>query len=229
MVLGGFGLNTWQRDHSSPPIDDDAVATVPDANTGRAGEQTGSSVPIVEEFLVLASRNNALFQPVENLAPLRTGDYLRFSIRLRQAAYVRLVWIDASGEPQELYPLDPEAGQQEDRPVRAVHSPLQLDRGWPLEGNGGIETALLLVNCEPLHHLEPDAFRTGLPAGASLKTVRRFVAARTQTASAYNSAEDDRSLGTTTRQVDNAVLQLLERMRQHADIVQAVTIPHDGQ
>ncbi len=142
-----------------------------------------------------AAAGLAAIHEVDNLAPLRTGDYVRFSIRLRQPAYVRLLGIDAAGEPLELYPLDPEAGQQGVHPVTLVQSSLQFNRGWPLEGNGGIETALLPVSRTSLQHLTPAEFRTGLPTGTSVETVQRFVAARSQRGSVQKSADGDRSLG----------------------------------
>ena len=181
---------------------------------------------LVEQFEIQASRDQIYFHPVSEMAPLQTGDTVRFSLHLRQPSHVRLLWIDAAGEPTEIYPNDPEAGHRGDEPVTFVESPIELDRGWPLEGEAGIETALLLVNHDPLPDIPLEDLRAKLPATADLSSVSRFVATRTTAASVFETDGQTRSLAKSTRQVDSAVLQLLEKVRQQVDISEAVTIPH---
>lgn len=187
-------------------------------------------VPVVEEFKILASRNKAAFQPVDELSPVQNGDHVRFSVRLTEPAFVRLLWIDAAGHPVELYPVDPEEGHRGDEPVLSMESPIQLDRGWPLEGGGGMETAVLLVSREPLENLNLDEFRTSQPSGTVGDTVARYTATR-EVSPIVKGAEavpkdNTRSLGQKAQQMDDSVLQLLERLRHHSDITEAVTIPH---
>ncbi|MEZ6120515.1 MAG: protein kinase [Pirellulaceae bacterium] len=181
-----------------------------------------ATAALLADFSIMASRQKRAFQPLSELAPLTNGDHVHFSIRLNEPAYVRLLWIDATGEPSELYPLDPEIGDRGSRPVTEIESPPQLDKGWPVEGEGGLETALLLVSKEPLDGINLRQFQSYLPANIGSNSVRRFTATRHQAAK----LDVRRSLGKTSEQMDDVVLQLLERLRTHADFAEAVVIPH---
>lgn len=183
---------------------------------------------LLQRFDLLVSRDGqGGFRPISELAPLRNDDAVRFSIRLNQPGHVRLIWIDATGDPFELYPNDPESGHRGDNPVTVLESPIQLDRGWPVEGDVGTETALLLVSRDPLPEIPLEELRVSRAKPLGSRSISRFVATREAAASVVASAGQTRGVGASTRQVDDPVMQLLERMRQHTDIVEAVTIPHD--
>lgn len=180
---------------------------------------------LIRDFSVLVSRNDGAFRPVEGLAPIRNGDAVRFSIRLAEPAYARLLWIDADGQIAELFPNDPETGLRTDGPVEVIESPQQLDRGWPVLGSGGLETALLLVNRTELPK-RPD--RVGMLSGESdpETEVRRYSATREADPAESSSPAATRSLGPASQPVNDRVMQLLEMLRQDSDVVRAVTIPH---
>ena len=186
-----------------------------------------SSDELVKEFLVTASRNRGTLVPIEDVAPLRNGDSIHFALQLTEPAYVKLFWVDAAGEISELYPNDPEKGLlDEGLPVTRFDSPVELDRGWPLEGSGGLETAFLMVSRTPINTPE---FGTPIVAQNILSgtdSVVRYEAVRAGHVRRINKAENLRSLGTQSQVVDDAILQAVEKLRKSAEVVQAVTITH---
>lgn len=215
-----ISVRNWLQEPESPPT---VVASTDSVTQPELGE---AATELVQEFAIWASRGKGPFQPVERVVPLENGDHIRFSIRLNEPAYVRLVWIDAAGHPADLFPRDPEAGDRGDEPVSAVQSPVQLDRGWPVEGGDGIETALLLVSRQRLSDIDLSAMEMSLTPGMTNETVAHYVATRGDKPWVAMVGDEPRSLGKESRQVDDAVLQLLERLRQHTDVAMAVAIPH---
>jgi hypothetical protein len=163
--------------------------------------------------------------------PIVNGDQIRFSIRLSQPAHVYLAWIDTTGTPQELYPLDPERGLQPDVPVTEVESPQAPDRGWPVIGRPGMEQAVLLVSRTKL----PDRLRslTTLlaiePKEAS--DPREVVWYRSGEGPAEGSVERGlhRGLGSQSQAIDEPILQLIGRLREHFDAVRIIGIAHAAQ
>ena len=85
--------------------------------------------------------------------PVRSGDQIRIHAKLDRKAYVYLVWIDRNGVVTPLYPWEP--GNWQARPegeaiVQDVHLPEDRRYAWPIEGQDGMETILLLARDTPL-------------------------------------------------------------------------------
>jgi len=185
----------------------------------------------VERFEMQVSRNRGPFVPIDQAAPLRSGDHVRFSVELNRAAYAGLVWIDGQGAIEEIFPSDPEAGHRGSEPIRRLKSPQQLDRGWPVVGPGGIETAVLVISDQPLPQdissMMP--FSAGLPRRqvplARYEASKQLAAISTIDALAVTSGT--RALAHETTRVDDPVLNLLEELRKHYDIIHALSIRHD--
>jgi len=186
----------------------------------------------VERFEMLVSRDRGPFVPIDQAAPLRSGDHVRFSVELNREAYAGLVWIDAQGAVEEIFPHDPEAGHRGSDPIRRLDSPQQLDRGWPVIGPGGIETAVLVVSDEAL----PQDISSAMPFSAGVLRrqvpLARYEASRLVAAvssiDAPATASATRALGHQTSQVDDPVLNLLEELRNRYDIIHALSIRHDN-
>ncbi len=163
--------------------------------------------------------------------PIVNGDQIRFSIQLSQPAHVYLAWIDTTGAPQELYPLDPERGMQPDVPIAELESPEEPDRGWPVIGSPGMENAVLLVSRAKL----PDALQsfTSLLAIKPRKASdpREVVWYRFVEGSAAGSVERGlhRGLGSQAEAIDEPILQLMGRLRKQFDAVGIVGIAHATQ
>jgi serine/threonine protein kinase len=115
----------------------EALAGTLEVSLSRPGDRTRSGL--------LLDRPGAL--------PLRRGDALRLRVRLDRRAYLYLVWLDSRGEGELLYPyreqegLDPVPPQQ---PRQEISSPEDAREGWLFEGDGGLETVLLLAREKPL-------------------------------------------------------------------------------
>ena len=184
----------------------------------------------VQRFEMQVSREQAAFRPIAEMVPLQTGDHVRFSIELNQAAYAKLIWIDAEGSPGELFPVDPENGHRGDSAVTTIESPVQLDRGWPVEGRGGMETAILLVSREPLSGIGDDLMRMTRREAESFAAVTEYQASRSaaprQLKTENSAVIETRGLSHKSGQVDDAVLNLLETLRHRSDIVQAINVMH---
>jgi serine/threonine protein kinase len=180
----------------------------------------------VEHFEIFVNREQGSFQPLADLSPLRRGDQVKFKVKLSAPGYMRLVWIDSEGQAAELYPDDPEIGIRDDGAVAIMESPVQLDRGWPLEGSGGSETALLLVSREPLQDFPLSLLSLPTTNNISVEAVTRYGATLSQQAARESAIDDGRSLGTKSQRVEDALLQLLETLRKKSDIVRAISVPH---
>jgi hypothetical protein len=181
---------------------------------------------------MLVSRDRGPFVSIDQAVPLRSSDHVRFSIELNREAYAGLVWIDAHGTIEEIFPSDPEVGHRGGEPIRRLESPQQLDRGWPVVGPGGIETAVLVISDEPLPQDISSlmTFATGVPRRpvplARYEASRLVATASSIDALAATSAT--RALGHQTSQVDDPVLNLLEELRKQYDIIHALSIRHDN-
>ncbi len=219
----GAGSADWKVAANGPsPVRPDAVVAVP---SNEAVE--------IERFDVLVSRNKTAFEPIAQMVPLQTGDHIRFSIQLSKPAHMRLFWIDVEGNPEELYPLDPEIGDRGSEAVASFESPEQLDRGWPLNGPEGIEAAVLLVNQTPIVSVPANSLKISPNAKDSRPPLllARYQAARSLTAireDVGQSPNQTRSLGHETEQVNDPVLKLLETLKQQTDIIRAVAVLHQN-
>ena len=70
---------------------------------------------------------------------------MRFEIALSRPAYVKIIWVGADGQADEIYPNRTQSPTQ---PIQAVQSPSQADSGWPLSGSPGMETAWILIDMD---------------------------------------------------------------------------------
>jgi hypothetical protein len=86
--------------------------------------------------------------------PLRAGDQIRVEAKVNRPAHIYLVWIDADGVPQPVYPWKPGNWSEfavEDSPVTHVVLPTTEGKGWEMkQGAAGMETLLLLAREKPL-------------------------------------------------------------------------------
>lgn len=102
-----------------------------------------------------------------------------------------------------------------------------VGRSRPLSGSGGFETALWLFDHESPDGMERTQLGDSVSKGLSLGMVRRYSATRGQPAAAKRKSRMPRSLGHQSKQVDDAVLQMLvERIGSRTEAAQAVVIPH---
>jgi serine/threonine protein kinase len=220
------GLNSSASSERRIPLGADGTESLSAANDRVV---VSSELPdaLLQSFAVTASRDQGPLRPVDELAPLRNGDHLHFSVQLREPAFVRLIWIDSHGEPTELFPNDPEVGFRGDGRIQAFESPSDPNRGWPLLGEQGTETALLLVSRESLSEIELSELQAKFPAHGNVTSVGYFRATADRPAAIRARPSNQRSLGKQSTAVGwTPVLRLLDRVRSRVEVADAVTIPH---
>ena len=87
---------------------------------------------------------------------------------MSQPAFLYLVWLDGQGGIHSMYPWRDRAFRQLPELLSRqaeVHSPTELNLGWPVEGPSGVETLVLLAHREPL----PKTFDLAALLGAGPK------------------------------------------------------------
>ena len=162
--------------------------------------------------------------------PLRNGDQVRLDVELSEPAHVYLFWVDASGQPMEIFPHDPELGPLEDKPRSSVQSPKRLNRGWPIEGVTGMETAIVLVRKKPHPPIEKLTEQWSLPPMFEFNTPREMVTYYLDANSTEPSIQHSvyRGLGKNSSKIDDPVLDLMERLQDEFDLAKIVRVAHVG-
>lgn len=196
------------------------------------GDNSGPQAPSVVSFEVLASRNKSAFVPVEELAPLESGDAIHFSAEFSAPVYAKLLWVDASGDVAEFYPREPTGEVRDELPVTSFESPLSVREGWePLDPSGVSESVFLLMSSNPL----PDLAYPGLEAEEIVQTpladVRRYRVLASREPVIVDASGNTRAipqvrgLGTYKTIVRDPTLHLLEELRSQVDTIHVIQIP----
>jgi hypothetical protein len=166
--------------------------------------------------------------------PVLPGEQVRLDANLNRPAYVYLVWIDSEGNVASLHPwkdhafnplLSPEA------PKASVSSPTMANEGWPLEGRGGLETALLLARQEKL----PADFNLRTLIGHLRPTRPRY--SEDLVVRGFDSGQPPRiltermtrGLPAAPTQIDDSLAELIEKLRPHFDVIRAVQFTYKGE
>ena len=177
---------------------------------------------------VEVSRDRGKFYPVTDFRSLRAGDAIRFSASFSEPVYAGLYWIDAKAQVGELYPNIPGQGFHGDQPIRKLESPVQVDRGWPLEPAGNSEVALLIASRTPNAENvgEADWSADDFPR---IQTVQSYTANPDFVVSGKPGSRT-RSLGHTTTQTNDPIRRLVERLRRIENVllIEAVHVPTDA-
>lgn len=179
-------------------------------------------------FDVAASRDGGRFERAEMFdtsGGLREGDAIRFSARLRSPAYVKIFWVDASGDSVEFYPMDPNGVLHGEVRTAAVECPSSGLQGFqPLTPEGFSETALLVADSEPIGDISSivDSVDLGSLKNLSLDGVNRY--------NSRSSIENVkklrfRTLGGNAATIIDPTIELIERLSSRFDIVEAIRIP----
>jgi serine/threonine protein kinase len=167
--------------------------------------------------------------------PVRNVDGVHLEVQLNQPAFIYLLWIDSRGRVQPLYPWQPVRGFAEppgvQTPRRHLDIPPKVDEYSPMDGAGGLETALLLARHTPLP-LTIDLARlvvmpsqgspSDLPGGQVWKQVSDLSSPRIITLAQH------RALKTESRRLGDPLVQLFERLRPHFDLIEAVRFAYAG-
>jgi hypothetical protein len=169
--------------------------------------------------------------------PVRNAEMVHLGARLNRPAFIYLFWIDSRGRVQPLYPWDPARGfasrPPREVPRRTLESPAELDRGWEVEGASGLETAVLLARRTPLPTEMDLAPLVGpLPVSPLGDLRERQVWKLTPGLPAPSlivAAHRGLKLKAEARRIDDPLVRLLERLRPHFELIQAVRFAHEGE
>jgi hypothetical protein len=170
--------------------------------------------------------------------PVRSGEIMSLLVQLKEPAYVYLVWLDSHGQALPLYPWNTETLEATDislppptrQAARVVYSPL-LGGGWTFGKRGGIETILLLARPTPLdgatnlESLIAPLPATRMQSRDELVMLRLDRSAKTvETVLARNPGREEDAM-----EADRQLRELLVRLGEHFDVVQAVRFAHEGE
>jgi serine/threonine protein kinase len=162
--------------------------------------------------------------------PVRNGEQVHLTARLNRPAFTYVVWIGSGGKPEVLHPSD-KATVQNRTPELVVDCPQKLDQGYPMAGKSGLETGLLLARSDPL---PTDVDLAGLigqlpPVPLANPLERQVWKLAPGQAEPLMLASQFRSLDTSqTQQINDPLLQLLERLRPHFELIHVIRFAHQG-
>lgn len=165
--------------------------------------------------------------------PLLNGEMIHLHVRLDQPAHVYLIWIGGSGKVQPLYPWNPDTWDlpSEQTATREVHSPPELNRGYRMKGGSGLETALMLARATPLPADTDLAKLVALPAG-KLRNPREVAwlehGGNLTAARFVRAVHRDLDVEQSAR-IEEPVLELMERLRAHFELMKVVRFAHQGE
>jgi serine/threonine protein kinase len=176
--------------------------------------------------------------------PARAGDMVHLEARLNQPGYIYLMWVSGQGELYLLHPWRKgtngpvPAARAENLtilvgsygsvvPTDVLHEPPQYNRGLEMAGESGLETAILLARSTPLPADTPlGDLLNDLPVSplrdpgewAILDLHSRVHMGR------------HRGLNTDqTKEIDDPLLRLMERLRPHFEVTRAVRFAYAGE
>jgi hypothetical protein len=175
--------------------------------------------------------------------PVCNGELLRVGVSLNQPAHVYLLWLDSAGVVTPLYPwnVGPRIREKElvfppRLPPRAeVISPAaQKDyqgMGWVMGGKSGLDTILLLARRDPL----PPAFQFTdalgeVPVALGLRDPREGAVRGGDEGRPLSQVvlDQQRAPEPEARVIDEPLLRMMNRLREHFPVVRAVRFAHEG-
>jgi hypothetical protein len=85
--------------------------------------------------------------------PIHRSDQIRVKVAMNRPSYIYLLWIGGDGKVAPVYPWRPGDWHNrppQEQPIDRLCLPPELDRGWPMGGDAGMESIVLLVRDTPL-------------------------------------------------------------------------------
>jgi serine/threonine-protein kinase len=210
--------------------------------------ESGSPAPALTGELIVrlwsadGQRKRAVRVDEPGALPARSGEQVVVEARLNQPAHVYLLWLDGQGGVSPLYPWndiridhDLAAPTPERPPQQVVYSPTTgefegIAKGWKLDNHDGLETVLLLARPTPLPADVDLAEVIGQLPPVPLRhpgelAVRGFN--QGQPVDSLNLGEN-RGLETEAAAIDDPLVGLLQRLREHFEVIRAVRFAHAG-
>jgi len=174
--------------------------------------------------------------------PVRNGEQIQIEARLDRPAHVYLLWIDSEGDLTPMYPwnqgnvmevTDASAPPPRAAPCQELLSPPGEGKGWKMAGPSGLETIVLLARHTPLPAEVNLAERIGKQKRLELSNpqevvVRGFDHGEPVPAEKLP-ADLFRGLGREAVEVDEALSELMQRLKDDFELIRLVQFAHQGQ
>jgi hypothetical protein len=166
--------------------------------------------------------------------PVLTGERVHLEARLSRPAYAYLLWLDGQGQVASPYPWSDRSFRS--RPPSeaaslALHSPVELDRGWPIDGPPGLETALLLVRSTRLPPEFDLASLIGRLPGSPFRDPQEVAVRGFDPGQPVRAIDRrmHRGLADVAERIDDPLLQVMEKLRPHFEVIRAVRFAYRGE
>jgi hypothetical protein len=124
----------------------------------------------------------------------------------------------------------PDAARLEEAAMTFLHSPEELDRGWPMTGPAGLETAPLLVRQTPLPAELKLADLIGRLPLAPLRDPQEVAVRRFDPGQPVRAIDrgTHRGLAFEVQRIDDPLRQVMEKLRPHFELIRAVRFAYQG-
>ncbi len=206
------------------------------------GRQPAGELPLRGELIVRV-RTQANHKPeaqigVDPLAvPVREDELLQLEARLNQPAYVYLLWVDGKGEVTPLYPWNPDgklihktlaAPPPAQKPEAVVRNPRRESKWWPIDDTEGLDTMLLLARKSPLPVAISLADLVGCLPEAPLGPRNELVMRGMNRGLPLEKAGlgEYRRPKAEAAELENQLLNLMDRLKDHFELIRAVQFAH---
>jgi tRNA A-37 threonylcarbamoyl transferase component Bud32 len=169
--------------------------------------------------------------------PVRNGEWLRLEAQLNRPGYVYLLWADSEGRVSPLYPWNSEkiihdlqTPPPEQPPRQAVTSPAREKEGWRIEGKSGLETLLLLARETPWPWETRLADVVGKLPAVPLRDPLELAVRGYDAGQPVGTVLEWQNRGPNkdAEEIDDPLLQLMDRLRPHFPFIRAVRFAHQG-
>jgi hypothetical protein len=161
------------------------------------------------------------------------GEWIHLEAKLSRPAYAYLLWLDGQGQVASLYPWRDRAfgsRPSSEAASAALHSPAELDRGWPMDGPSGLETALLLVRSSRLPPAIDLASLIGRLPASPLRDPQEVAVRGFDPGQPVRAIDrgTHRGLAQEAERIDDPLLQVMEKLRPYFDVIRAVRFAYQG-
>jgi tRNA A-37 threonylcarbamoyl transferase component Bud32 len=203
---------------------------------GEAGALTGDQV--VRVWTPQGDRTKSGLRLTDPGAlPVRNGEWLRLEAQLNRPGYVYFLWVDSEGKVWPLYPWnadkivhDLDAPPPEGPPRQTLTSPEREKQGWRMEGKSGLETLLLLARQTPWPTETRLADLVGKLPAVPLRDPLELAVRGYDAGQPVGTVLEWQNRGPSkdVEEIDDPLLQLMDRLRPYFPVIRAVRFAHQG-
>jgi hypothetical protein len=171
--------------------------------------------------------------------PVREDEFLQLEAKLNQPAYIYLLWVDGKGEVFPLYPWNPNpegklvyrtlaAPPPPQVPQAVVFNPPRLKEWFRIDDTEGLDTMLLLARRTPLPADVSLARLVDKLPEARLGPLHEFVVRGMDRGQPVEEVKQDveRRPKGEVEEMEDQLLQLMDPLKDHFELIRAVQFAH---